>query len=156
MKIWIMRHGQAEPMAARDADRALTAYGKKEVKRMADLFKREHLPFSAILASPYVRAQQTAEIVRQETGFRGAVGTAPWLTPDDSPAEALQFLGEREENSVLLVSHQPLVGQLISLLVDGHRQSAVPMPTAGLAYLEAEIPAAGIAVLQGLWSPADR
>jgi phosphohistidine phosphatase len=156
MNIWIMRHGQAEPMAARDADRALTAQGRAEVERMADLFKRGDLPFSAILASPYVRAQQTADIVRQQTGFRGAVGTAPWLTPDDSPVEVLQFLSEREESGLLLVSHQPLVGQLISLLVDGHRQSPVPMPTAGLAYLQADIPAAGTAVLQGLWSPVDR
>ena len=143
-------------MAARDADRVLTAHGREEVLYMTELFDRDQLPFSSILASPYARAQQTAEIVRQHTGFGGPVGVAPWLTPDDSPTEALRFLSERNNGDVLLVSHQPLVGQLISLLVDGHRRSPVPMPTAGLACLEVDFPAAGIAVLQGLWSPADR
>jgi phosphohistidine phosphatase len=154
MKLWIMRHGQAEPMAERDADRVLTPHGRIEVQRMCSLFQ-DQPSFEAILASPYARAQQTASIVRSSLNFRGAVGTAPWLTPDDDPRCVLDFLAERGEGSLLLVSHQPLVGQLISLLIEGHRAASVPMPTAALACLEADFPAAGIARLTGLWAPTD-
>lgn len=155
MKLWIMRHGEAEPTAARDSERALTAHGRTEVQRMAGLFDPANLPFDTILASPYVRAQQTAEIVRQAVRFRGPVITAAWLTPDDSPRTVIEFLGERSEKGLLLVSHQPLVGQLIGLLVEGHRQAAVPLPTAGVACLDTDFLAAGIARLEGLWTPAD-
>lgn len=150
-----MRHGQAEPMAARDAERVLTGHGRLEAQRMAGILDAARSGLETILASPFARAQQTAEIVREALAFRGAVGTAPWLTPDDSPLAALDFLAERKERELLVVSHQPLVGQLISLLVEGHRQSAVALPTAGLACLEMDVPAAGLARLEGVWTPAD-
>ena len=77
------------------------------------------------------------------------------MTPDDDPRQALDFLGERSERNVLLVSHQPLVGQLISLLVEGHRRGHYPMPTAGLACIEMDFPAAGIGQLRLLSSPSE-
>ncbi|MGH8353342.1 MAG: histidine phosphatase family protein, partial [Pseudomonas sp.] len=58
MRLWLLRHGEAEPQARSDAERALTKHGRKEVLKAAG-----HLagrPLAAILASPYVRAQQTA------------------------------------------------------------------------------------------------
>ena len=106
-----------------------------------------------ILASPYVRAQQTAELVRETLGLRRAIVTVDWATPDDDALAVLDCLAERSEENILLVSHQPLVGQLLSVAVDGHRQSHYPMPTAGLALLETPLPAAGVAHLLALHSP---
>lgn len=63
MKLWLLRHGEAEAHARSDAQRELTPHGRKEVKQSAG-----HLPghgVSKIVASPYVRAQQTAQIVRE-------------------------------------------------------------------------------------------
>ncbi len=56
MKLWVLRHGQAEPQRSSDAERNLTAHGRQEV-----LHSAAHLigqPLAAIYASPYVRAQQ--------------------------------------------------------------------------------------------------
>lgn len=115
----------------------------------------EQQPLDAILASPYLRAQQTAALVRSELNFPHDVGTAPWLTPDDQPSEALRFLSERSESNLLLVSHQPLVSQLVSLLVEGNRSSHYPMPTAALAGIELDFVAAGLGNLLALCVPAD-
>ena len=109
----------------------------------------------AIIASPYRRAQQTAELMRQQLGVRRSIITVDWLTPDSDPLAVLDELADRVEGEVLLVSHQPLVGQLLSLLVDGHRQGHYPMPTAGLACLEMPLPAAGVAGLISLSDPAN-
>ena len=90
MKLWLLRHGEAEPKARTDAERNLTDAGFAEVRRNA-----EHLfgqPLQAILASPYSRAQQTAEIVRQELGFGQAIETVPWLTPDSELEDAMLYL----------------------------------------------------------------
>jgi phosphohistidine phosphatase len=152
MRIWILRHGQAEPRAASDSQRRLTETGRQEALSMGRHLQNE--PIDVILASPYIRAQQTAELVREQLGLRRAIVTVDWATPDDDPLAVLDHLAERSEQRVLLVSHQPLVGQLISLAVDGHRQGHYPMPTAGLACLEAAMPAAGVAELRELTDPA--
>lgn len=151
MRLWLLRHGEAEPQAASDAARELTGHGHKEVQQAAAQLSGR--PLTAIIASPYVRAQQTAELVRDALGFTGSVTTVPWLTPDSDPREVLKFLDEREGAEVLLVSHQPLIGALGGLLVHGHPQEPLPMRTASLAELEGDIPAAGLMELLALIHP---
>jgi phosphohistidine phosphatase len=151
VRLWLLRHGQAEPQAASDAVRELTAHGRKEVLQAAAQLAGR--PLTAILASPYVRAQQTAELVRGALGFAGAVGTVPWLTPDSDPREVLKYLDEREGAEMLLVSHQPLIGALGGLLVHGNRQEPLPMRTASLAELDGDLPAAGLMELLALIHP---
>jgi len=151
MKLWLLRHGEAEPQARRDSERRLTAHGRKEVLKSAAQLAGQ--PLDGILASPYVRAQETAELIREALGFEGSVGTAPWLTPDDDPKDVLRFLDGRNERNLLLVSHQPLIGSLAGLLVHGSRSDAVPFNTASLAELEGECPVAGLMELVSLHHP---
>ena len=110
MRLWLLRHGQAEPKARTDAQRNLTDVGRREVEGAAAPLRDQSL--QVILVSPYQRAQQTAEIVRQALGFTGPVETVPWLTPDSDPADAMLYLDRRTEQRLLLVTHQPLVGAL--------------------------------------------
>jgi phosphohistidine phosphatase SixA len=80
VKLWVLRHGEAEPRANTDAERRLTAHGREQV-----LHSAAHLlgqPLQAIIASPYVRAQQTAALVHDTLGFAEPVRTVPWLTPE--------------------------------------------------------------------------
>jgi phosphohistidine phosphatase len=151
VKLWLLRHGEAEPHARSDPERELTRHGRKEVLQAAAVLAGR--PLLAIVASPYVRAQQTAELVREALGFAGAVGTAPWLVPDCDPREALRYLDEHDEAELLLVSHQPLIGSLGGLLIHGHRQDPLPMRTASLAELEGEVLAAGSMYLCALHHP---
>ena len=65
-----------------------------------------------------------------------------WLTPEGNPLQVLEKLDT--DDNVLLVSHQPLVGSLISLLQYGHLRSPQPMGTASLAELEGDWPLAGL------------
>ena len=151
MRLWLLRHGEAEPQAATDAARELTAHGRKEVQQAAAQLAGR--PLTAIVASPYVRAQQTAELVRSELGFSGKINTVTWLTPDSDPRDALKYLDERERAEVLLVSHQPLVGTLVCLLEHGHRKDPAPMGTASLAELDGDHPLAGLMTLRSLTPP---
>lgn len=151
MKLWILRHGEAQYRARTDAERELTSNGREEV-----LSSAAHLlgqPLRWIIASPYVRARQTADIVRQALGFADSVVTVPWLTPDSDPRRALENLDLYASDDVLLVSHQPLVGALIGLAVHGNLQQAEPMHTASLAELEADFPLAGAMSLVGVRHP---
>ncbi|WP_268800737.1 phosphohistidine phosphatase SixA [Pseudomonas huanghezhanensis] len=141
MTVWILRHGEAQNRARSDAGRELTVNGREEVLNSAAQLLGQPLRF--IIASPYVRAQQTAELVRQALGFSDSVITVPWLTPDSDPRKVLVNLDMYAGDNVLLVSHQPLVGALIGLAVHGSTQQAQPMQTASLAELEGDFPLAG-------------
>ena len=149
MKVWILRHGEAQAHARTDAERNLTEHGRAEVSRSA-----AHLigqPLGAIIASPYVRAQQTAQLVRDVLGFQPEIRTVPWLTPDGDVQRVLEKLDS--DDDVLLVSHQPLVGNLISFLQHGHQRQPQPMYTASLAELEGDFPLAGLMSLVGVKNP---
>nr|WP_152747642.1 phosphohistidine phosphatase SixA [Pseudomonas kitaguniensis] len=150
--MWILRHGEAQAQARTDAERNLTEHGRGEVLRSA-----AHLigqPISAILASPYVRAQQTAELVRDALGFEPAIKTVPWLTPEGNPLQVLAQLDtDGADDNVLLVSHQPLVGSLISFLQHGHQRQPQPMHTASLAELEGDFALAGLMSLISVKHP---
>lgn len=151
MKLWLLRHGEAEPKARTDAERNLTEVGRREACSSAEYLKGQQV--QTILVSPYNRAQQTAEAVRQVLGFDGLVETVPWLTPESDPGDALLYLGRREEEGLLLVTHQPFVGVLGDLLINGRQESPLPLATGSLAELEGEYLAAGLMQLTLLRHP---
>lgn len=148
MKLWLLRHGEAEPRAATDAERPLTRNGRQEVLHAAARLAGRSL--QGIIASPYLRAQQSAELVREALDYSGAIITLPWLTPESDPREALAHLAEREEGELLLVTHNPFVGELAGLLLHGHRQQPLAMGTASLAELDGAMPLAGLMDLRSL------
>lgn len=149
MKLWILRHGEAQPHAPRDAERELTHHGRDQVLHTAAQLIGQ--PLDRILVSPYVRAQQTAALVRAALGFTPELISVPWLTPESDPRFAVSQLPD--SGHVLLVSHQPFVGELISLLQYGNVRRPQPMHTASLAELEGEWPLAGSMTLLGVYNP---
>lgn len=141
MKLWILRHGEAEQRAPSDPERALTPHGREEVLRSAARLIGERIDL--ILASPYLRAQQTAGLVHEALGLAQEVATVPWLTPEAQPWRVLDGIADLAGQRVLLVSHQPLVGNLLVSLC-GDSAAASPMRTATLAVLEGQPEEAGM------------
>lgn len=142
MKLWLLRHGEAEPLVRSDAERNLTARGRQQVREAAGHLQGRAL--QAVLVSPYVRAQQTADVLCEALGFSGQRLTVPWLTPESEVRQALRELDGFAFDELLLVTHQPLVGALAGLLIHGHRQQPLPMNTASLALLEGDELLAGL------------
>jgi phosphohistidine phosphatase len=145
VKLWILRHGEAEPRANTDAERRLTAHGREQVLHSAARLLGQ--PLQAIIASPFVRAQQTAALVHDTLGFIEPVRTVPWLTPESRVEEVIAEIERLGLEHVLLVSHQPLVGALVGVLEHGHLQQPAHMSTANLAELEGDLPPLGVMTL---------
>ncbi len=116
MDIILWRHAQAEA-GEPDQGRELTAQGRKQAARMGTWLDRS-LPNSCrILCSPAMRTQQTADGLGRKFKIVEAIG------PEATAAEVLEVLeaagwpdGQRP---VLLIGHQPWLGQLASLLLTG-------------------------------------
>ncbi|AIS16988.1 phosphohistidine phosphatase SixA [Pseudomonas rhizosphaerae] len=151
MKLWVLRHGEAVSHARSDAERALTSVGQQQA--LTSAARLHDQPLDAILASPYVRAQQTAALAHGVLPSAPAVRTVPWLTPDSDPLAVIGHLEKLGLDNVLLVSHQPLVGNLLSLLVHGNLRQPEPMQTASLAELQGEWPLAGLMSLHAVHHP---
>ncbi|MCU1716944.1 phosphohistidine phosphatase SixA [Pseudomonas sp. 5P_3.1_Bac2] len=142
MKLWLLRHGEAEPTRTLDEARCLTAYGRQQARQAAALLASRSVPL--MLVSPYVRAQQTADEVCAQLDFKGQRLSVPWLTPDSEVRQVLSELDAYPQAELLLVTHQPLVGSLAGWLLHGHRQQPLAMGTASLAELDGPALAAGL------------
>lgn len=147
MQLYIMRHGDAIQYARTDAERPLSDLGRRQAEAMAQCFKT--VPPSRIIASPYLRAQQTCSIVCEALGNK-TFETVDGITPDVDPLGVVRLLQPYENETLLMVSHQPLVSALIGLLVQGDMAGGYMMGTASVAFLQMDTPGAGQATLQWL------
>jgi phosphohistidine phosphatase len=111
VELYLLRHGVAEQNApsGRDIDRTLTPGGITGLKNVVARASTAGLRPNRIAASPYLRAQQSAQIVADLLGYREPILTSTRLTPDSSPASLWQEVREIADGSLLIVSHEPLL-----------------------------------------------
>lgn len=120
MQIYILRHGIAEVAMGgmSDADRALTAEGRKKLRAVLKAAKAMGVEPDLILTSPYLRALQTAEVAAEVFGFQGKMLEVDALRPGGSPRDVWDEIREHPESSSVVVSgHEPLLSSLAAFLL---------------------------------------
>jgi phosphohistidine phosphatase len=160
MNIFLLRHGLAvergTPGFETDAARPLTPKGKRQLRQVAAAARALELRFDLILSSPLIRARQTAEIVAQELKSKQRTVLADALAPGGSMKDLVQKISglKSPPENLLLVGHEPDLGQLISRLVTGKTGAGFALKKGGLAKLEVTTLRAGkCAVLAWLLTP---
>lgn len=149
MNLYLMRHGLAvergTPGHDSDRERPLTSKGERKVRRVAEALERMEVSFDAILSSPLVRAQQTAAVLSDEMKIKGKVQLTEHLAPGGSARELVNLLqhlpGSPQE--ILLVGHEPDLGQLAASLLAGGDGVTILFKKGGLAKLAVESLRAG-------------
>ncbi|MBB1201734.1 phosphohistidine phosphatase SixA [Enterobacteriaceae bacterium 89] len=119
MQVFIMRHGDAALEAASDSVRPLTTCGCDESRQMANWLKGQKVDIERVLVSPFLRAEQTLNVVGECMNLPEEIDVLPELTPcgDVGLVSAyLQALANEGVATALVVSHLPLVGYLVSEL----------------------------------------
>ncbi len=156
MRLLLIRHadaGDRDPGRwPDDSQRPLTDRGRKRHRRVARKLRRRGLVPTLVLASPWLRAWETAVLTAEVSG-----GPAPVTTPALAAAPEVRALAAAigpaaEAKLVALVGHEPWLGELASLLLTGdpHRLT-VDFPKSGVLGLSLETLAAGGAVLEFFW-----
>ena len=113
MNLILWRHADAEDRVPDEA-RALTAKGEKQARRVAAWLKKQLPKGARILASPAKRAQQTAGALTRRFETSRDVGTAA------GPQSILDAAGWPDgEATVVVVGHQPTLGQAAALALTG-------------------------------------
>ena len=112
MRLYFLRHGIAEDLAASDFKRELTKRGRRRVLASANVMTRLGIAPRQIISSPRLRARQTAEIVADALGMPVTISEAVnfgfdlsdlrRLTRDFSPDDELMFVGHNPDMSLLV------------------------------------------------------
>lgn len=115
MDLILWRHAEAEdaPDGGDDLTRALTSRGEKQAARMAAWLDRQLPEGLRVLASPARRTEQTANALGRKFKMRAE------LLPGGSVEDLLELVQwPRAKGAVLIVGHQPVLGQTIAQLLE--------------------------------------
>jgi phosphohistidine phosphatase len=131
MELILWRHADAEE-GSPDLERRLTAKGRDDAAAVAQWLLQRLPPDFELMASPAVRAQQTAEALRKNMRIDKR------LTPGASVDALLAAAGwPHAAGTVVIVGHQPDFGCALAYLLSG-RSEEWPLKKAALWWLSNE------------------
>ena len=136
MRLYIVRHGEAEARAETDAQRPLTPRGRRQVDALWGELYRDGVRVERLVCSPYLRALQTAELI---AGHYDGIspGILQLITPDDRPHAVIDWLAQQERlDGLVLVSHMPLVAALSGMLTGDDR---LPFGVGSVACIDLDV-----------------
>ncbi len=113
MDMILWRHAEAENTTP-DEGRVLTTRGRRQARAVAK-WLREHVKGKVrVVASTALRAQQTAQALMNDFDISSDVAVGA------SPQDVLNLVGwPNGEGTIIVVGHQPTLGQVASLLLTG-------------------------------------
>jgi phosphohistidine phosphatase len=112
--IILWRHADAQIVITDQIDsaRALTPKGKIQARQMAKWLKKQVSKHTVVLSSSAVRAIETCEFLNHK------VVVLPQLLPEATGEDVMQVLSDYgTEETVVIVGHQPWLGQLAAKLL---------------------------------------
>jgi phosphohistidine phosphatase len=116
MHLILWRHADAEdaPPGKSDAERNLTAKGEKQARRVAAWLEKRLPDDARVVASPAQRALQTARALTKDYETSREVGTGA-----DARAVLKAAGWPQGDRAVVVVGHQPTLGQAAALALTG-------------------------------------
>ena len=113
MELILWRHAEAED-GVPDSARKLTGKGLKQAEKMAEWLKPKLPKNTRIIVSPTKRTQQTAEALDDDFETVKEIGPG-------APAKAILAAADwpNAKGAVLVVGHQPTLGEVAALLMSG-------------------------------------
>ena len=154
LDLFIVRHGIAydqDPLRwPDDADRPLTLEGEVAFKKASAGLASLADPVNALLASPFVRAWRTAEILHEAAGWP-APEPFKALEAGRDPQDVLNELADLPAGpSIALVGHEPMLSELIGILLG---EANVELKKGAIARLDVRALTRGGATLRWLLPP---
>jgi phosphohistidine phosphatase len=156
MYLYILRHAEAHDIGYRgidkDTERPLTEYGERQAKKTGKALRKLDVKLDGILSSPLVRALQTAQSLAEKMEFKGKIQTVTALQPGMDKESLRKELAKFEvESHVLIVGHQPDLGEYIQYLISGAKGKGLSLDKAGIACLKINGPLAEPEKISFLW-----
>ncbi|WP_277057390.1 phosphohistidine phosphatase SixA [Trichlorobacter lovleyi] len=120
MVIYLVRHAEAVERSEGldDGVRWLTRKGRKATQKAGSRLHRKRVRPDLVITSPLTRAVQTAELLMAALGERTELIADSGLAPDATLEQLIALITSRRKlGSIMLVGHEPLLGQAAALLL---------------------------------------
>jgi phosphohistidine phosphatase len=143
MRLYIVRHAIASPHGTpgvKDDDRALTKEGIQKMREAAEGLRALDCIPEAIFSSPLLRALQTAELLLEILGKGIDFKTTPSLAPSGSRQELYREISlyDKKLKSLMLVGHQPSLGEIAGEIAWGSPDHYVELKKGGACLIDLE------------------
>ncbi len=158
MNLYVLRHAIAVERGTPgytddDSKRPLTPEGRTRMQQIAQGMKALGLSFDLTLASPYIRAKETAAIVAQTFNIKKIHFTNN-LVPEASFNDIIDAINRHKVTNILLVGHEPHLSKLVSFLLVS-KNIPINLKKGGLCHLTVDgVTGAGSATLEWLLTPS--
>ncbi len=140
MRLYFLRHGDAEYTSSSDSARALTNDGLAQARHVARALETLDVRLTAILSSPFVRAQQTARSIAEAIP-EISVQLTDRLKPNADPAGLFEELNHLSRDSrILLTAHEPFISTCVGELISTGQVPSISVKKASLVAVEAGAP----------------
>lgn len=140
MLLYLVRHGIAvardDPRCPPDSDRPLTGEGRRRTRAVARGLETLGAAPALFLASPYVRAAETAALLRSALAADAEMRSLDSLVPDGDPAGLFVELRRTDAEQVMCVGHAPHLDRALAAAVGTERWAVTRLKKAGVACLE--------------------
>ena len=159
MKIYLIRHSNAvdpgTPGYEDDSLRPLTEKGRDKMKDIASALKELDVKPNLIVSSPYVRAQQTAEILAKVLKYKQELAFSEALVPMGNADNIIGEINEKYSvDELVLVGHEPCLSVLIGTLIAGNPELTINLKNGGVCCLSSDdLHTERTAVLEWLLTP---
>lgn len=128
MRVFVMRHGEAQHSVGSDRDRQLTPVGQSQSRQSGLWLHQQCDPLQPIielaLVSPFVRAQQTFAALSEAVNVKQMISSSDVVPSGDAALAQsyIDYLVQAEEGveHLLIVSHMPFVSYLLDQLCGRH------------------------------------
>ena len=152
MLIYLLRHGLAVERGVSDAARELSREGVVQTRSVAEKFKMYGPQIDRAMMSPLQRARQTAAMLRIALPtVRFEVD--PNLEPNSDVYAVFGSIEAMNVQNLILVSHNPLLSNLLSLMLDATLESHRPFAPSHLYCIEMDVIAPGCGTLKYVLEP---
>lgn len=161
LQLLVLRHAKSSwaDQHTDDWERPLTERGVRDATRVGQFLRRRSLIPALILSSDAVRAQTTAQLVADASGYSGKIALSPALyhARPEVAIEVLQKTPKQDAPLVMVVAHNPGLEDLVTQLTGEH----VGLSTATLVHIGLpverwpDLEPSRAATLIDLWHPAD-
>lgn len=141
MNLYLIRHAIAEEESpsGEDSQRVLTEKGAKKMRQIARGLKTLGVEFDVILTSPYLRAEQTANILADVFKMKKKVHLSENLVPMGDPDLLLAEINEKYPvNSLAMVGHEPYLSTFVSLLTADGSPVEMTFKKGGVCHLSTD------------------
>ena len=130
----MLRHADADTVAASDDERFLSEKGMMQAQRVARFCEAHSIHPKVVFTSPLRRAHQTAAFVADKV--HSEMRTVRWLASGVSPEALLRELSEyRNLESSMIVGHEPDFSHFAAYMIGAEHAESIRIRKATLALL---------------------